>query len=274
MPLGDDLKQLPQEHQGPLVKLGKGDLGGKARGLSFLESLIEMYSLRSEFSPHRVQVPETVVLATGEYDRFLARNDLGEGQDAPNRPLLLYRESFEGARACVDRCGERLVGVISDLEFPREGVLDPRAGLYLTRYVKERVPSVPVIVQSHDRELEHEVQAGIAAFLWKGSDQLLHVLHALLDTYCGFGDFVFRDEQGGEIARGHDLCSLADCVRSVPLAVFRYHGSRNHFSAWLSVHGEFELAREARRLSAAGPESRARFLALLEGRLASGTPAC
>jgi len=195
---------------------------------------------------------------------------LDEWQDSTNRPLLLYRESYEAACECFERCGSRLIGVISDLEFPRAGALDPRAGLLLTRYVKERIPSVPVIIQSHDRTLADEVHAGIAAFLWKGSDRLLGDLHELLDAYFGFGDFVFRDAAGHEIARGHDITSLAACVRAVPWEVFRYHGSRSHFSAWLSVHGEFELAREARRLSVSDPTAQRRFLELLERRLARG----
>ena len=195
---------------------------------------------------------------------------LGEWQDSTNRPLLLFRESYEAACECFERCGNRLIGVISDLEFPRGDALDPRAGLLLTRYVKERMPNVPVIIQSHDRSLAEEVHAGIAAFLWKGSDHLLSELRELLDVYFGFGDFIFRDTASHEIARGHDLVSLAACVEAIPDEVFIYHGSRNHFSAWLSVHGEFELAREARHLSPLEPGARQRFLALLERRLATG----
>ena len=78
------LKQLPQEHQGPLVKLGSGELGGKARGLSFLESLLDMYGIRNEFSPHLIKVPETTVLATGEFERFVDRNNLAEVMESNN----------------------------------------------------------------------------------------------------------------------------------------------------------------------------------------------
>ena len=52
------------------------------------------------------------------------------------------------------------------------------------------------------------------------------------------------DRDGNEIARGHDLASLAACVQHIPWEPVAYHGSRNHFSAWLSVHGELELARK------------------------------
>jgi len=196
----------------------------------------------------------------------------GEWQDTDNRPLLLYRQDFEAACACFEQCAEGLIGVISDLEFPRDGHLDPMAGLLLTRYVKERAPTLPVVIQSHDRDLADRVHAGIASFLWKGSDRLLGELRGLLEEYFGFGAFIFRTPEGEEVARAHDLAALAACVARVPGDVFLNHGRRRHFSTWLSIHGELELAREVRQISPQAPRARQRFLALLKSRLASGAP--
>jgi len=137
MPLGEDLKQLPQEHQGPLVKLGKGDLGGKARGLSFLESLIEMYGLKAEFSPHRIAVPETVVLASGEYDRFLQLNDLGDLLGRPDEEIRgrflegAFPPETERALARYLRGHKRPIAVRSS-SLNEDAYNHPAAGLYMT----------------------------------------------------------------------------------------------------------------------------------------------
>lgn len=55
----------------PFVKLGQGSLGGKGRGLAFLNSLLARQGLADEFEDLFIQIPRTIVLATGEFDRYL-----------------------------------------------------------------------------------------------------------------------------------------------------------------------------------------------------------
>ncbi len=47
---------------------------------------------------------------------------------------------------------EYLLGVISDVEFPRGGELTPEAGFELARMVRETVPDVPIVLQSSRTE--------------------------------------------------------------------------------------------------------------------------
>ena len=61
---------------GPIVKLGDGDLGGKATALPFLERTIRVSGLTDEFAPHTIRVPETWVLATDCFTEFVAHNGL------------------------------------------------------------------------------------------------------------------------------------------------------------------------------------------------------
>ena len=58
------------------VRIGKGSLGGKGRGLAFVNSLINTYGLQSRFQGVRVFVPPTAVLATDIFDRFMHGSDL------------------------------------------------------------------------------------------------------------------------------------------------------------------------------------------------------
>ncbi|MCC6746997.1 MAG: hypothetical protein IT371_05015 [Deltaproteobacteria bacterium] len=67
---------LPLRRVGPVVKLGEGELGGKARLLPFLDRLLEASKIAAEFAPHTISVPETWVLATDSFSEFVGRNHL------------------------------------------------------------------------------------------------------------------------------------------------------------------------------------------------------
>jgi len=61
---------------GPVVKLGGGNLGGKARVLPFLKRLLDASGIQEEFAPHRITVPETWVLTTHVFRDYVAKNRL------------------------------------------------------------------------------------------------------------------------------------------------------------------------------------------------------
>ena len=58
------------------AKFGDGSLGGKARGLSFLNHILQKYELYDKWEDVRVLVPRTLVIATDCFDEFIAGNDL------------------------------------------------------------------------------------------------------------------------------------------------------------------------------------------------------
>lgn len=60
------------------VRLGTGSLGGKGRGLAFINSLITSYRLDVRFPGIRIAVPPTLVLATSVFDRFMQASGLAE----------------------------------------------------------------------------------------------------------------------------------------------------------------------------------------------------
>lgn len=72
---------LPIRRMGPVVKLGDGNLGGKARTLPFLQRLLDASGLHEEFAPHTISVPETWVITTQVFREFVARNRLGSAAD-------------------------------------------------------------------------------------------------------------------------------------------------------------------------------------------------
>ena len=59
-----------------ISRIGKGALGGKARGLSFLAKLVSKYISEDMFPNLRITVPRTIVLSTEVFDTFMTQNKL------------------------------------------------------------------------------------------------------------------------------------------------------------------------------------------------------
>ena len=57
-------------------RMGEGSLGGKARGLAFLNNLIYKYDLSNRYPGVRISIPRTVVIGTDYFDQFILENDL------------------------------------------------------------------------------------------------------------------------------------------------------------------------------------------------------
>lgn len=58
------------------VRIGDGSLGGKGRGLAFINALINTYRLENRFPGVRIFVPPTAVLTSGVFDRFMESSGL------------------------------------------------------------------------------------------------------------------------------------------------------------------------------------------------------
>ena len=58
------------------ARIGDGSLGGKGRGLAFLDSIIKRNPKLDQFDGVSVQIPKTVVLCTDVFDRFMEQNNL------------------------------------------------------------------------------------------------------------------------------------------------------------------------------------------------------
>ncbi|MEZ5084623.1 MAG: PEP/pyruvate-binding domain-containing protein, partial [Bacteroidales bacterium] len=58
------------------TRIGEGSIGGKARGLAFLDSLIMRNKILDKFSNVVVTIPKTVVLCTDVFDEFMEENNL------------------------------------------------------------------------------------------------------------------------------------------------------------------------------------------------------
>ena len=162
------------------------------------------------------------------------------------RPKILLASSYEEAEEMYRASREHMLGVISDARVPRGGKADPTAGLRFARMIKKKDPGTPVLIQSTDSDAEKAARRAGASFCLKTSPTLLEDVREFMRESLGFGDFVFRDAKGKEIARADDLKSLVEALKSVPEESLLLHANRNDFSTWLMARTEFDLAKALR----------------------------
>ena len=58
------------------ARIGDGSLGGKGRGLAFLDNIIKTHPEMNSINGVTVQIPKTVVLCTDVFDHFMEQNNL------------------------------------------------------------------------------------------------------------------------------------------------------------------------------------------------------
>ena len=74
------------------ARIGDGSLGGKGRGLAFLDNIIKRHPEFNEFENVKVSIPKTVVLCTDVFDEFMESNNLYQIalSDAPDETILRH----------------------------------------------------------------------------------------------------------------------------------------------------------------------------------------
>lgn len=72
------------------ARIGEGSLGGKGRGLAYLDNIIKRHPDFGQYPGVSVQIPKTVVLCTDIFDQFMEQNDLYSIalSDAPDEEIL------------------------------------------------------------------------------------------------------------------------------------------------------------------------------------------
>ena len=72
------------------ARIGEGSLGGKGRGLAFLDNIIKANEALHQYDNVEVSIPMTLVLCTDIFDQFMENNDLYPIalSDAPDEEIL------------------------------------------------------------------------------------------------------------------------------------------------------------------------------------------
>ncbi len=127
-------ERLERDH---FSRIGSGYLGGKARGIAFLNKLLA--EKEWEFPDLPVALPKTIVVTTAEFDRFMENNQLREfaggerSDDEISRRFLECRLSEETA-SDLRVIAERLPGplAVRSSSLLEDSLHQPFAGIYST----------------------------------------------------------------------------------------------------------------------------------------------
>ncbi len=163
---------------------------------------------------------------------------------ARGRPKILLATDYEEGMHLYRKYKNNLLGVISDISYPRRGIKDAEAGLRLFRRIKKENRFVPLLLQSSDPRNEKKAKTLGVGFIDKNSTSLPYDLRSFIKYYFGFGDFIFKDPaNGNEVGRAHNLKDLQEKIFQIPKESLRYHIEREHFSKWLRARALFSLAK-------------------------------
>lgn len=168
------------------------------------------------------------------------------------RPKVHLANTYEQAEVVFDAFRDNLLGVISDVQFPRGGRVDPEAGLDFVRMVQRRSPHLPVLLQSSEPELAEAAQRLGAGFLLKTSPTLTADFRKFLHDRFGFGELIIRDDTGRPVARVNRLSALMGVLETVPDAVLLRLVRQGELRRWLVARTEFRLAERFDLPAAAG----------------------
>jgi CheY-like chemotaxis protein len=162
------------------------------------------------------------------------------------RPKILLCTNYEEAWSYYQKYKDLVLGVISDVDFPKDGKQNALAGLELAENIKKEHPDIPVLLASNNSKHAGAAKKIGASFVLKDSSLLINELRQFMIQNFSFGDFIFRTPEGVEVGRAVNLKSLEEQLKVVPEESLRFHGERNHFSNWLKARTEFWLAHQLR----------------------------
>lgn len=166
------------------TRIGKGSLGGKGRGLAFMNSFIKQYLLQHDNeSAIRVDIPKTVIICTDVFDAFMNDNHL--------YPIALSDASdadiFEAFQRAVlpKKVIEDLTTLLSSVEKPlairsssllEDSHFQPFAGVYSTYMVAHNAPKPQMLAN-----VRAAIKGVYASVFFKQSKNYLNATQNLID---------------------------------------------------------------------------------------------
>lgn len=190
-------------------------------------------------------LPNIYKIILGQSIRFMQEglNDHQKMMRMRGRAKILLATTYEEAILLYEKYKDNLHGIISDMSYKQNGVMNKYAGLNLARRIKTDSRYMPFLIQSSDASnslFAKEIRVG---FINKNSKSLNRELRKFIVNYFAFGDFIFvNPDTGEEVERATDLKSLQKKIKIIPEESLTYHLSRDHVSKWLNSRAIFPLA--------------------------------
>lgn len=168
------------------TRIGDGSIGGKARGLAFLDSIIKKYKLIDEYEHEGVYItiPRTVVLCTDVFDEFMEDNNLYDLALAERSDVEIL-DAFVKARLPF-RIHEDLYTFISVVKNPiairsssllEDSHYQPFAGIYSTYMIPYVVDDERLMIEM----LSKAIKSVYASAFYKDSKAYMSATLNVID---------------------------------------------------------------------------------------------
>lgn len=159
------------------------------------------------------------------------------------RTKILLASDFEEAKAILEKYKDFILCLITDVKYKKNGVANEAAGFELTRYARLINKELPIIIQSHDSENSRMAYELKTTFIDKNSETLVQDFKSFITHYLGFGNFIYRNTDGVQIAIARSLKEFESYLKVIPDDSLIYHARKDHFSQWLMARGEIQVAK-------------------------------
>lgn len=134
-----------------VLRLSKGSLGGKGRGMAFMSNFIENIDFSAIIPGINIRIPATAVIGAGEFDRFLESNDLFDQIYSSNdyehiKSLFLESQFSEEMKDCLKQYLEKMTKplAIRSSGLFEDSLTQPFSGVYSTYVIPNNHPDMSV----------------------------------------------------------------------------------------------------------------------------------
>ena len=144
-----DFEKESFDPQSSFARIGGGSLGGKARGLGFLNLIINNNNLREQFENINIYVPPAVVLTTEVFDLFIEENHLSDFLQSSEDDIEIFNK-FINTKKFPRKIKHQLEDFLELMKTPlavrsssllEDSQYHPFAGVYKTYMIPNNHPN-------------------------------------------------------------------------------------------------------------------------------------
>ncbi|MEI6055147.1 MAG: PEP/pyruvate-binding domain-containing protein [Lentisphaerota bacterium] len=166
------------------TRLGDGQLGGKARGLAFIDSFINKHKLMFNWDNVAVSIPRTMVLTTDLFDEFMEENSLYEFalSDVTDEQVIKRFSDALPPLRMKQYVEEICVAIKSPMAVRSSSLLEdshyqPFAGVYSTFMIPNNHPDEKI----RRYQLEQAIKSVYASVFFKESKAYISATSNVID---------------------------------------------------------------------------------------------
>jgi hypothetical protein len=164
-------------------RIGEGSLGGKARGLAFMSSVLNNENFADKYPGIHISVPPTVVLSTDIFETFMQRNDLYSralALDSDEEILSIFihssfPDSLRDDLYHIASIARRPIAVRSSSKL-EDSLFQPFAGVYNTYMIPPHSDPFTAVTK-----LEQAIKAVYASVFFQSGKSYITATSNLID---------------------------------------------------------------------------------------------